>query len=62
LERIVGDWQPHRYAWKLPNVRAIKANPYLDKQKLFTAEIETMTRQHTQQWRKHCPWFFSNWY
>ncbi|WP_374704976.1 hypothetical protein [Microcystis aeruginosa] len=39
LERLLGDWQPQRYAWKLENVRAIEPIPCLGKQKLFTVEI-----------------------
>lgn len=41
LERLLGDWQPQRYAWKLENVRAIEPIPCLGKQKLFTVEIIT---------------------
>ena len=33
LERLLGDWQPQRYAWKLENVRAIEPIPCLGKQK-----------------------------
>jgi activating signal cointegrator 1 len=45
LERMIGDWQPCRYAWKLENVREIEPIPYLGRQKLFTAEIENITVQ-----------------
>lgn len=39
-ERLVGDWQVNRFAWKLENIRKINPFPIRGKQGLFEVDVD----------------------